>query len=409
MTREDVAAAEAGHIDDLGVDLHLLDLDPQLHRLHYDVVSNGVLWFVLHDLFDTVRRPRFDIRFREAWDAYVAVNDAFAERDATPRPAKATIVLVQDYQLALVARAAARAAARICGSCTSRTRRSAAPTASALLPTDVAESLCGSLGRRAGGVPHQSLGRVVRRRDARSPRRPGRDRSRSRRASVPTCDALTEMAAEPATREAADALADVVGDRLVIVRIRPGRAVEEHRARLPRLRPSARSAARPARARRVRRDGVSVAPGASRVPRVRERDRAGGRSCERALGDARLAPDRARPPRRLRPLRCRDAALRRALREPAQGRHEPRRQRRSAPQPARRVVVPVTRSGRVRRVAVRRASRCTRSTSSRWRARSTTRSRRRSTIEPIAARRLRELAAATSPTTWLNDLLAQAR
>ena len=28
--------------------------------MHYDVVSNSVLWFLFHDLFDRIRRPRFD-------------------------------------------------------------------------------------------------------------------------------------------------------------------------------------------------------------------------------------------------------------------------------------------------------------------------------------------------------------
>ena len=68
--------------------------------------------------------------------------------------------------------------------------------------------------------------------------------------------------------------------------LRPGRALEEHRARLPRVRPSARSPARSAGARRVRRDALSVPPGSRVVPRVRERDRTGRRARERPLGDA---------------------------------------------------------------------------------------------------------------------------
>jgi hypothetical protein len=32
-------------------------------------VSNATLWFLHHGLFDLPRRPRFDERFREAWDA----------------------------------------------------------------------------------------------------------------------------------------------------------------------------------------------------------------------------------------------------------------------------------------------------------------------------------------------------
>ncbi len=84
-----------------GLSLQLLDLDPHLHRLHYDVVSNSVLWFLHHGLFDLPRRPRFDARFREAWDAYRAVNDRFA--DAVCEIADdGDIVLVQDYHLGLV-------------------------------------------------------------------------------------------------------------------------------------------------------------------------------------------------------------------------------------------------------------------------------------------------------------------
>ena len=76
-------------------------LDVAQHRLHYDVIANGVLWFLHHNLFDRIRRPRFDIHFRDAWAAYVAVNEAFTE--AVAGEAKDhDIVLVQDYQLALV-------------------------------------------------------------------------------------------------------------------------------------------------------------------------------------------------------------------------------------------------------------------------------------------------------------------
>ena len=32
--------------------LELLDVDPELARLHYDVVSNATLWFLHHGLFD---------------------------------------------------------------------------------------------------------------------------------------------------------------------------------------------------------------------------------------------------------------------------------------------------------------------------------------------------------------------
>src|SRR6516165_353927 len=102
MSDDDRAAVRAGataSLDD--VDLQLLDLDPAVHRMHYEVVSNGVLWFLHHGIFDHTRRPRFDMRFHEAWDAYVSVNQTFAAAVAK-RARERDIVLVQDYQLSLV-------------------------------------------------------------------------------------------------------------------------------------------------------------------------------------------------------------------------------------------------------------------------------------------------------------------
>ena len=101
MSDDDRAAAAGGATRLPDIALELLALDPRQHRLHYDVVSNATLWFLHHGLFDLPRRPRFDERFREAWDAYVAVNRAFADRVVDTAPS-GDIVLVQDYHLALV-------------------------------------------------------------------------------------------------------------------------------------------------------------------------------------------------------------------------------------------------------------------------------------------------------------------
>src|SRR5436305_11126912 len=74
----DRSAIAAGAATVEGLDLHLLDLDPTLHRMHYDVISNAVLWFLHHGLFDLARRPRFERHLRAAWDGYVAVDAVFA-------------------------------------------------------------------------------------------------------------------------------------------------------------------------------------------------------------------------------------------------------------------------------------------------------------------------------------------
>jgi trehalose 6-phosphate synthase len=65
------------------------------------VVSNAILWFCHHHLFDAARRPRADRRWPEAWDAYRELNHLFCERVAKVAP-EGGRVLVQDYHLALM-------------------------------------------------------------------------------------------------------------------------------------------------------------------------------------------------------------------------------------------------------------------------------------------------------------------
>src|SRR5689334_11197450 len=101
MSDDDRAAVKAGVIEGTDIALTLVPLDPELHRLHYDVVANSVLWFLHHGLFDRVREPRFDREFRDAWNAFVSVNDEFAAFISDEANAD-DVVLVQDYQLSLV-------------------------------------------------------------------------------------------------------------------------------------------------------------------------------------------------------------------------------------------------------------------------------------------------------------------
>jgi trehalose 6-phosphate synthase len=80
---------------------------PAAYDLYYNVISNPLLWFIQHYLWDLAREPVVDDSIRHAWtDGYVAVNRMFADRvvreaAASARPA---LVLIQDYQLYLVAR-----------------------------------------------------------------------------------------------------------------------------------------------------------------------------------------------------------------------------------------------------------------------------------------------------------------
>jgi trehalose 6-phosphate synthase len=98
----DRESAAGGVVDAEEMHVRLLAIDPEIYRAAYDVVCNATLWFLHHGLYDLARRPRFDSRFREAWDAYRQVNRAFAEVVVETAPADAA-VLVQDYHLALMA------------------------------------------------------------------------------------------------------------------------------------------------------------------------------------------------------------------------------------------------------------------------------------------------------------------
>ncbi len=102
MTDEDRAQAVRGPVD-VGAEgapymVRYLDIDPDDYDRYYNGISNGVLWFLHHCLWDTPRMPRFDEETHRDWVAYRQVNDAFAE--ALDEEGDADF-LIQDYHLAL--------------------------------------------------------------------------------------------------------------------------------------------------------------------------------------------------------------------------------------------------------------------------------------------------------------------
>jgi trehalose 6-phosphate synthase len=102
MSDADRAVSAQGLIEAEGFRMRMLDLDPNLYRMSYDVICNATLWFVHHHLYELARRPRFDQRWHQAWDAYRAINVEFAKVVVDDAPENA-VVLVQDYHLALLA------------------------------------------------------------------------------------------------------------------------------------------------------------------------------------------------------------------------------------------------------------------------------------------------------------------
>lgn len=85
--------------------LQMLIPDRQAYRMYYNVISNPLLWFIQHQLWDSPRNP---VITRETWDAwnngYVAINKQFADviADSLPKTDRPVIVFPQDYQLYLV-------------------------------------------------------------------------------------------------------------------------------------------------------------------------------------------------------------------------------------------------------------------------------------------------------------------
>jgi trehalose 6-phosphate synthase len=86
--------------------LHLVAHERQAYDWYYNVVSNPMLWFVQHSLWELPYSPKIDAAFHRAWtEGYVAVNESFAgavdtELDRTPDAA----VFFHDYHLYLAPR-----------------------------------------------------------------------------------------------------------------------------------------------------------------------------------------------------------------------------------------------------------------------------------------------------------------
>jgi trehalose 6-phosphate synthase len=83
--------------------VRMLDIPPDVFGAAYNGIANSILWFVHHLLFYTPSQPRFDAEFRGDWGAYLAYNEAFAVALAEEY-VPGTRVLVQDYHLSLVPR-----------------------------------------------------------------------------------------------------------------------------------------------------------------------------------------------------------------------------------------------------------------------------------------------------------------
>jgi trehalose 6-phosphate synthase len=105
----DRAAAEDPDVVDragaeLGYGLRMIDIPHETYARYYDVVSNRMLWFANHCLWDELDIHDFGADELAAWsEAYEPVNRRFAEEIAAVGDDR-SLVLVQDYHLATTPR-----------------------------------------------------------------------------------------------------------------------------------------------------------------------------------------------------------------------------------------------------------------------------------------------------------------
>jgi trehalose 6-phosphate synthase len=93
------AGAADGLPDLLGYPVYMLDIDPETYASYYDQVSNRMLWFANHCLWDEVGPLTFGEAELEAFEkAYEPVNQRFAE-SVCEVAAPDALVLFQDYHL----------------------------------------------------------------------------------------------------------------------------------------------------------------------------------------------------------------------------------------------------------------------------------------------------------------------
>jgi trehalose 6-phosphate synthase len=111
ISEEDRVVAAEGAIDEsLGngatVRLKLVAHDDAAYDWFYNVVSNPMLWFVQHYLWELAYTPAVDVAFQHAWDeGYARVNEEFADAvvEELERQPDAFVVF-HDYHLYLAPR-----------------------------------------------------------------------------------------------------------------------------------------------------------------------------------------------------------------------------------------------------------------------------------------------------------------
>ena len=129
----DREAATRGVVEADGFKVRLLSIDPDTYRAAYDVVCNATLWFLHHGLFDLARRPRFDTRFREAWDG-LPEGEPGLRRRRWPSPRRRAPRCWCRTTTSPCSARSSSSAGPTCASSTSATPRSPPPTRGGCCP-----------------------------------------------------------------------------------------------------------------------------------------------------------------------------------------------------------------------------------------------------------------------------------
>jgi trehalose 6-phosphate synthase len=218
-----------------GSAVRMLDIPVATFNRAYNTVANSVLWFVHHLLYDTPNHPQFGLAFRRDWEAYREYNAAFAQALAEAAPPQAdgasrVRAAIQDYHLTLAPRMLSQLRPGIRIAHFSHT-----PWAPVdyfrLLPDAVAiEVLDGILGADHAGFLarrwadafidccEQVLGATVDR-DRQEVTHRGRVTSIGVHPLGVDAEELSERGAQPDVEARMAALADIIGDKKLIVRV----------------------------------------------------------------------------------------------------------------------------------------------------------------------------------------------
>lgn len=82
-------------------DLRFVAIDPDTYDAYYNTISNPLLWFLQHYLWDAPRTPNITSDVWNAWGAYHNVNQAFADMicQEAQRASHPPVIMLHDYHL----------------------------------------------------------------------------------------------------------------------------------------------------------------------------------------------------------------------------------------------------------------------------------------------------------------------